>query len=88
MLSKEMKEKLGISEDEGKEKKTPKPRTTGGKSILKKNSVLFQGTTTERPERGESSEVQNGEQVVAKKPKKSVMFTKSRFAEWLKISYI
>jgi hypothetical protein len=79
-ISKEMKEKLGITMDDQKEKKAPKPRATGGKSILKKNSVLV--SNVESGERGQSSEVrETSEEKVAKKPKKSVMFTKSRFAE-------
>ena len=55
MISKEMKEKLGISFDETKEKKAPKQRATRGKSILKKNSVLIQNSASQRPERKESN---------------------------------
>lgn len=46
MISKEIKEKLGISFDDNKEKKAPKQRANGGKSILKKNSVLIQNTSS------------------------------------------
>ena len=69
--------------DDRKEKKTPKARTPGGKSILKKNSVLVHNVESEqRGLGGLSSEVRDtSEEKAAKKPKKSVMFTKSRFAE-------
>ena len=70
-----MKEKLGLR-DEKKDTKGPgKPRAGGGKSILKKNSVLL-GESKEKA----TSEL-GTEEKPAKKPKKSVMFTKSRFAE-------
>lgn len=80
VISKEIKEKLGLTRGDNKESKGPgKPRAGGSKSILKKGSVLI----TQSPERpGKSSEVRDAsEEKVAKKPKKSVMFTKSRFAE-------
>ena len=75
MISNEVKEQLGLK-DEKKEAKGPsKARAGGGKSILKKNSVLL-GESKEKA----TSEL-GKEEKSAKKPKKSVMFTKSRFAE-------
>lgn len=44
-ISKEIKEKLGLGKESGKESKGPaKPRAGGGKSILKKGSLLLSGS--------------------------------------------
>jgi hypothetical protein len=80
VISKEIKEKLGFGRDSPKEAKTgPKQRANGGKSILKKNSLLLTDTAEKA---GKSSDVrESSEEETAKKPKKSVMFGKSRFAD-------
>ena len=41
MISKEMKEKLGLNKEKTEEKGVAKPRANGGKSILKKGSVFL-----------------------------------------------
>ena len=41
MISKEMRENMGMGEDSNEVKREAKPRAGGGKSILKKNSVLM-----------------------------------------------
>ena len=71
---------MGLNKVDNKESKGPaKPRAGGGKSILKKGSVLL-SNEPEKP--GKSIEVkETNEEKGGKKPKKSVMFTKSRFAE-------
>ena len=70
-----MKDKLGLNEP-GKQEKTPnKGRAGGGKSILKKGSVLLSS------EKKEKEEPVAEEPVKKSKAKKSVMFSKSRFAE-------
>jgi len=82
LISNEIKEKLGIRGGDDKGKKEAKPRAGGGKSILKKNSVLVPGFGSEKKtEKLETNELSLGEDKNAKKPKKSVMFQKSRFAE-------
>lgn len=40
-----MKEKLGLDKEEKKEKAPPKGRSNGGKSILKKGSILLAETS-------------------------------------------
>lgn len=79
MISKEISDQLGLGKEEPKPK--GKQRANGGKSILKKSSVLgskeLLGSRESLPEKAERAEREEG----AKKAKKSVMFTKSRFAE-------
>ena len=41
MISKEMRENLGLGEDSNEVKREAKPRAGGEKSIFKKNSVLL-----------------------------------------------
>lgn len=79
VISKEMKEKLGLGKESSAPKAAPKQRANGGKSILKKNSVLM----SEPNKRSNSSEVPDSseEKLSVNRPKKSVMFTRSRFAE-------
>ncbi len=65
-----MRENLGLGEDSAEviqEKKEAKPRATGGKSILKKNSILMKSVEKSK----EASSFKE-----AKKAKKSVMFSK------------
>ena len=49
MISKEMKEKLGLNKKE--EKGPAKPRANGGKSILKKGSVFVGGPEASKREK-------------------------------------
>ena len=77
-ISKEVKEKLGLREPKKEEKTQGKGRAGGGKSILKKGSVLISSSENKT----KSVEELPAEEEVPKKmkAKKSVMFTKSRFA--------
>jgi hypothetical protein len=59
-------------------KEKPKQR---GKSILKKNSILSKESVDKSSVVLEKGEEPKDVPVVAKKTKKSVMFTKSRFAD-------
>jgi hypothetical protein len=66
-----VRENLGLGEDSAeviREKKEAKPRVTGGKSILKKNSILMKSV--------EKSKKVSSPFKEAKKAKKSVMFSK------------
>ena len=77
-LSKEVKEKLGLREPQKEEKTANKGRAGGGKSILKKGSFLLPASE----KKNKSVEELPAEEEPPKKmkAKKSVMFTKSRFA--------
>jgi hypothetical protein len=66
-----VRENLGLGEDSAeviREKKEAKPRATGGKSILKKNSILMKSVEKSKEVPSPFKE--------AKKAKKSVMFSK------------
>ena len=67
---------LGTASKEGGSGGAKKGRANGGKSILKKNSVMER-----EPSAAGRSNVSASPSPPAKKPKKSVMFNKSRFAE-------
>jgi hypothetical protein len=78
VISKEVSDQLGL----GKPAEVPKEKKQRGKSILKKGSLiskesLMDKSASDRPNEEKEKEVSS----VGKKGKKSVMFTKSRFAE-------
>ena len=77
-LSKEVKEKLGLREPQKEEKVPNKGRAGGGKSILKKGSLL--ASTSEKKNKSVEELPAEEETPKKMKAKKSVMFTKSRFA--------
>lgn len=78
VISKEVSEQLGLGRSEENKEKEKGKR---GKSILKKNSILSKESIPDKSIL-DRSEDQKDVPAVAKKAKKSVMFTKSRFAEW------
>ena len=80
VISNEVKEKLGLKDEvKGAKSKGPQ-RAGGGKSILKKNSVLINVEPERKKEVVVSTDPEASQSKATPKAKKSVMFTKSRFA--------
>lgn len=80
VISKEVSDQLGLGRPKEEEPKDNKDKGKRGKSILKKFSILSKDSAMEK-----SAVTEKGEETkepVVKKAKKSVMFTKSRFADW------